>query len=80
MYFAGGGGVAGSDACFALVFFIPDFSDTFQVISPKIVPGFCFSWVTLVSNRLFLPAVLNIEGQGVFFSCNSRAGLIISNS
>jgi CCR4-NOT transcription complex subunit 1 len=33
-------------------------SETFQSLQPVFFPGFVFSWMALISHRLFLPKVL----------------------
>ncbi|GJJ12464.1 hypothetical protein Clacol_006706 [Clathrus columnatus] len=44
-------------------------SDTFNTLKPAHFPGFAFSWMCLISHRLFMPKLLlsaNREGWGAF--------------
>lgn len=43
-------------------------SDTFSSLQPVYFPGFAFSWMTLISHRLFMPRLLseNREGWSAF--------------
>ncbi|KAF8510218.1 Not1-domain-containing protein [Hysterangium stoloniferum] len=43
--------------------------DTFNTLKPAHFPGFAFSWISLISHRLFMPKLLlsaNREGWGAF--------------
>lgn len=45
-------------------------SDTFSSLQPTFFPGFAFSWMSLVSHRLFMPKLLlseNREGWSTFY-------------
>jgi CCR4-NOT transcription complex subunit 1 len=39
------------------------FAGVFYALRPERVPGFAFSWLELVSHRLFLPPLLNVSKQ-----------------
>ncbi|KZV94078.1 Not1-domain-containing protein [Exidia glandulosa HHB12029] len=44
-------------------------SDNFSTLQPTFFPGFAFSWITLISHRLFMPKLLlseNREGWSAF--------------
>ncbi|KAH8108458.1 Not1-domain-containing protein [Phellopilus nigrolimitatus] len=38
-------------------------SDTFSSLQPVYFPGFAFSWMTLISHRLFMPKLLSSENR-----------------
>lgn len=40
-------------------------SDTFNTLQPTYFPGFAFSWISLVSHRLFMPKLLLSENREV---------------
>lgn len=40
-------------------------SDTFNTLQPIFFPGFAFSWMSLISHRLFLPKLLSAENREV---------------
>ncbi|THH15893.1 hypothetical protein EW146_g4659 [Bondarzewia mesenterica] len=45
-------------------------SDTFSSLQPTYFPGFAFSWISLISHRLFMPKLLlseNREGWSAFY-------------
>ena len=45
-------------------------SDTFSSLQPTFFPGFAFSWMSLISHRLFMPKLLlseNREGWSTFY-------------
>ena len=42
-------------------------SNAFQMLQPLKVPGFCLSWLELVSHRLFMPKLLISKGQKVSY-------------
>ena len=39
------------------------FTNTFHVLSPARLPGFAFSWLELISHRMFMPALLLTKQQ-----------------
>jgi hypothetical protein len=39
------------------------FAGVFHLLRPERVPGFAFSWLLLISHRLFMPALLAVPGQ-----------------
>ena len=40
-------------------------SDTFSSLQPTYFPGFAFSWMSLISHRLFMPKLLLSENREV---------------
>lgn len=42
---------------------LQSFASTFDALQPKHFEGFAFSWLTLVSHRLFLPTMLQAAGR-----------------
>ena len=40
------------------------FAETFLAIEPRHIPGFTYSWLILVSHRLFMPALLKLADDG----------------
>ena len=43
----------------------PRCSDTFSSLQPTYFPGFAFSWMSLISHRLFMPKLLLSENREV---------------
>ena len=41
------------------------FADSFLIIGPQYFPGFTYGWLTLVSHRIFMPALLKISDEAV---------------
>jgi CCR4-NOT transcription complex subunit 1 len=41
------------------------FSETFHTLRPSFLPGFTFSWISLISHRLFMPRLLQAEDRKV---------------
>lgn len=39
------------------------FADTFMCLQPNLFEGFCFAWLSILSHRLFLPALLRGPGR-----------------
>ena len=40
-------------------------SDTFSSLQPTYFPGFAFSWMSLISHRLFMPKLLLSDNREV---------------
>ena len=50
-----------------------DLSDTFSSLQPTYFPGFAFSWMSLISHRLFMPKLLLSDNREVSTSLSGLA-------
>ncbi|KAB5596094.1 CCR4-NOT transcription complex subunit 1 [Ceratobasidium theobromae] len=55
--------VSGLEAHFPLFPLLVAICDTFNTLQPINFPGFAFSWMTLISHRLFMPKMLSSDNR-----------------
>ena len=55
-------------------------SNTLSMLQPTLLPGFAFSWMSLISHHLFMPKILGADKDRVSLSVSSSTKLTVAST